>query len=49
MIPGLLKPTRKWHKALTDSVTRSNGYVKFLKASVSEDGLHLKLEDQTGK
>ena len=47
--PRVVKANREMAKSLTDSVTRSNGDVKFLEADVSEDGLSLKLEVQTGK
>jgi hypothetical protein len=47
--PRVVKANQEMAKALTDSVTRSNGEVKFLEADVTEEGLHIKLQVQTGK
>ncbi len=47
--PRIVKANQEMAKELTESVTRSNGDVKFLEANVTGDGLHLKLEVQTGK
>jgi hypothetical protein len=47
--PRVVKANQEMAKALTESVTRSNGEVKFLEADVTEEGLHIKLQVQTGK
>lgn len=47
--PRVVKANREMAKALTESVTKSNGEVKYLEANVTEDGLHLKIEVQTRK
>jgi len=47
--PRIVKANLEIARGLTESVTESNGEVKFLAADVTEDGLHLKIEAQIRK
>ncbi len=47
--PRIVKANREIARGLTESVTESNGEVKFLEADVTDAGLHLKIEVQTRK
>jgi hypothetical protein len=45
--PRIAAANEEIERSLVESVTESNGEVKFLEADVSEDGLHLKIEAKT--
>ena len=47
--PRIVDANNEIAKSLTESVTESNGEVKFLDANVNKDGLHLKIEIQPTK